>query len=248
MGNEDFISKAKKSIKERWTVDTIIKKLIEMLDQSLKAENILFKATYDMFFLYYPEAGAKLEEKEKFMEAVKSFSDRNSIREILSLPEDSMGHDLDKKDIDMIKDGVREIMNVRSLISSIEERINELVMGNYPNTYAVLGGVITARLISIAGSMQKLAMMPSSKVQILGTENTIFVRGKRTPKYGVIFKTQLVQSVDDSVKGKVAKTVAGYASLAIKTDIFSKEDKSKDLLRKLEEEVNKIRGNRKSNR
>ncbi len=248
MNNEDFINRARKSVKERWTVDTIIKKLIEMLDQSSKAENILFKAVYDLFFLYYPEAGAKLEEKDKFMEIMEGFSNRNSIKDNLDLSEDSMGYDLDKEDIEIIKNGVKEIMNMRSFKESIERRINEIIKEKYPNTYTVLGGVITARLISIAGSIQKLAIMPSSKIQILGTENTVFLRGKKTPKYGVIFKTKLVQSVDDNVKGKTAKIVAGYASLAIKTDVFSKEDKSKDLLRKLEEEVKRARGNGKSDR
>ncbi|MCW1301593.1 MAG: hypothetical protein OH316_00430 [Candidatus Parvarchaeota archaeon] len=248
MDNRDFIIEAKRAIKDKWTVDTLIKRLVELVDQTSKAENILFKAVYDLFFLYYPEAGIKLEEKERFIEEIKNYIDRDDISKHLGSPKESMGYDLTGTYIEVIKDGLKEISDIRLLINSIENKIDDLINKNYPNSYAVLTGMITARLISIAGSMQELAMMPSSKIQILGTESTMFIKGRRTPKYGVIFKHKLVQSADDNLKGKIAKVVASCGTLAIKTDIFSKEDKKDAILSELNRRVDKILGNRKGHR
>jgi len=43
-----------------------------------------------------------------------------------------------------------------------------------PNISSVVGPLIGARLISYAGSLQRLAMLPSSTIQILGAEKALF--------------------------------------------------------------------------
>jgi nucleolar protein 58 len=86
-------------------------------------------------------------------------------------------------------------------------------------------------------------LMPSSKIQVLGAEKAMFAarRKKATPKYGIIYNHELVISTPDKLKGKVSKVIAAYSSLAAKTDVLSKEDKSSKIIEKMMKDISKAR-------
>ncbi|MGC9107301.1 MAG: hypothetical protein ACP5IE_03810 [Infirmifilum sp.] len=60
-----------------------------------------------------------------------------------------------------------------------------------PNIKELVGPLLGARSIALAGGLNKLALMPSSTIQVLGAEKALFralrSRGK-PPKHGVIFQ------------------------------------------------------------
>lgn len=80
------------------------------------------------------------------------------------------------------------------------------MMAMAPNLTVLVGELVGARLISHAGSLVNLAKHPASTVQILGAEKALFralKTKKDTPKYGLIYHTQLVGQSSTKNKGKL---------------------------------------------
>ncbi|MEM0149807.1 MAG: hypothetical protein QXW10_02850, partial [Candidatus Micrarchaeaceae archaeon] len=96
--------------------------------------------------------------------------------------------------------------------------------------------------LSKAGSMERLATMPASTIQLLGAEKALFKHikfGSKPPKYGVLFKLPAISNGKRSARGKIARLYATKISIALKADYFSKrfiadklkEDIEKNMLR-----------------
>ena len=63
---------------------------------------------------------------------------------------------------------------VNNEIISLEKQIEDDMEKIAPNTSKLAGPLIGARLISIAGGLERLAVMPASTIQLLGAENAFF--------------------------------------------------------------------------
>ena len=119
-----------------------------------------------------------------------------------------------------------QLLYIKHLIKRIEEEtqrlqrdIDVLIQMIAPNTSSILGPIITARLISLAGGLKQLAMLPSSTLQILGAEKAFFRfrrEGGRPPKHGVIFQHPFINKTPIHMRGRYARFFASRISLAIK--------------------------------
>lgn len=92
-----------------------------------------------------------------------------------------------------------------------------------PNLTELLGEELTAELITEAKSLQKLAFMTSSKIQVLGAEAALFRHLKektKPPKHGIILKHVSVQNAEN--KGKAARKLAAKISITAKKDYFKR--------------------------
>lgn len=90
-----------------------------------------------------------------------------------------------------------------------------------PNLTTLVGELVGARLIAHAGNLVNLAKQPASTIQILGAEKALFRALKTkhdTPKYGLIFHASLVGQASMKNKGKIARTLAAKAALALRYD------------------------------
>ncbi|MBA0699787.1 hypothetical protein Goari_001393, partial [Gossypium aridum] len=90
-----------------------------------------------------------------------------------------------------------------------------------PNLTALVGELVGARLIAHGGSLINLAKQPGSTVQILGAEKALFRALKTkhsTPKYGLIYHASLVGQAAPKHKGKISRSLAAKAALAIRCD------------------------------
>ncbi|KRY30634.1 Nucleolar protein 58, partial [Trichinella spiralis] len=114
-------------------------------------------------------------------------------------------------------------------------------LGNYlrarmfslaPNLASLTGEIIGARLIARAGSLLGLSKMSASTIQIIGAEKALFraIKTKRdTPKYGLIYHAQIISTVPQKLKGKVARMLANKASLAVRYDALSEHTDDGDM-------------------
>jgi nucleolar protein 56 len=92
-----------------------------------------------------------------------------------------------------------------------------------PNTKAMVGALLGARLIAVAGSLQNLAMRPASTIQVLGAEKALFrslKTGARPPKHGLIFQHTLLHDAKKWQRGKIARALAGKLAIAVRADAF----------------------------
>jgi len=95
--------------------------------------------------------------------------------------------------------------------------------------------MLGARLISIAGSLERLARLPSSTIQILGAEKALFRHlrsGAKPPKHGVILQHPIVSGAKN--KGRAARKLASKTAIAAKMDFYGNRDISKKLKEDLE--------------
>ena len=147
-----------------------------------------------------------------------------------------MGYDLDEESIGIIKNTLDLINLMGKLKEDVKEELNKLLKVSCPNLLAVTDTLLAARLIRLSGSEKDLASIPSSKIQVLGAESSMFL-SKRKPKY-----LPLICPSNAKDPGKVAKLISSYISLAAKMDVFSKRFDGDSLVNKLEERVRRING------
>ena len=145
---------------------------------------------------------------------------------------------------DKIKPFEKTLLTVDKEIKRLEKQLNIDMVRIAPNLSKIVGSLIGARLISLAGGIQKLAVLPASTVQILGAEKALFrfkKEGGKPPKHGVIFQLPLINRSPKAERGKIARLLAIKIAMAVKADVFTKRDISNDLKEELDKRVKEIR-------
>jgi len=133
---------------------------------------------------------------------------------------------------------------VNKEIKSLEKQIDSDMEKIAPNISKITGPLIGARLISLAGGVERLAILPSSTVQILGAEKALFrfkKEGGKPPKHGVIFQHSYINKSPKEIRGKIARILAAKIAIAAKADAFTKRDISKDLIKDLNKRLKEIK-------
>jgi nucleolar protein 56 len=105
------------------------------------------------------------------------------------------------------------------LAKEVSARANQVM----PNTSALIGGLVAARLMSGAGGLLPLSRLPASAIQVLGARTALFahLRTKSpSPKHGIIFQHRRVHNAPKERRGKVARALAGKLAIAARLDHF----------------------------
>lgn len=138
------------------------------------------------------------------------------------------------------------IIHVEDKINLLEQLITSEIQLLAPNTVSLTGPLLAARLLSVAGTMDRLARFPASTIQLLGAEKAFFrfkKEGGRPPKHGLIFQHPLVNRAPRNIRGRIARIFASKIMLAIRADVFTKRDISSDLKQSLQTKVAEIKKN-----
>jgi nucleolar protein 56 len=179
-------------------------------------------------------AGEKLVEEELKREdryAVMLLKSLDQVDESINLLNEKLRDIVEIKE-SKVTDILREkIDELRELRNEIEKEIELVISKVCPNLSEMLGGVISAGLLEKAGSLERLAMLPASTIQILGAERSLFrakarmKKGKvaRPPKHGIIFQHKYVRTLPKTKRGKMARFLAAKIAIASKIDYFSGE-------------------------
>jgi len=117
----------------------------------------------------------------------------------------------------------RAILGLRESRKATETDVSTTVQAMAPNLSALAGPILAARLISRAGGLSRLAKMPSSRVQVMGAEKSLFkhLKGQApSPKHGIIFRHPAVIGSSKKLRGRVARTLAAKLAIAARLDHF----------------------------
>ncbi|MFH1332397.1 MAG: hypothetical protein ABIH63_03900 [archaeon] len=128
-----------------------------------------------------------------------------------------------KKRDKVLSDFERQLVSLRGFQKKLDAYLISLMRHRCPHLTSVASHVIGARLIAASGSLEKLARMPSSKIQVLGAEKALFRHlktGSRPPKFGVIYFHGSVLNSPD--KGKAARHLASRIAIAARQDFYGK--------------------------
>jgi nucleolar protein 56 len=105
------------------------------------------------------------------------------------------------------------------LAKEVSSRANRVL----PNTSALIGGLVAARLMAQAGGLAPLARLPASAIQVLGAKTALFAHIRThtpSPKHGVIFQHRRVHNAPRAVRGRVSRVLAGKLAIAARLDHY----------------------------
>ena len=239
--------------------DLLIIQAINAYDEYTEMINILYERLREWYGIYFPELSkivkkidsyahliANIGRKEGFTEKelAKYGYSKDRIREIVNAARDSSGAELTPEELEVIMNQAETLKTLIIQRESIEEHITELVNEIAPNTVALIGPKLTARLIAKAGGLRKLAMFPASTIQLLGAEKALFIalrKGGKPPKHGIIFQHPYINQSPRSVRGKIARLLAGKIAIAVRTDVFGGEYIGDKLAEEIKIKVEEIR-------
>ncbi|MDK2891299.1 MAG: nucleolar protein 56 [Methanoculleus sp.] len=125
-----------------------------------------------------------------------------------------------------LSDAAEEIDRLAGTRSRLMREVSARADEVMPNTSALIGGLVAARLLSKAGGLPALARMPGSTIQVLGSERALFSHlrgGTPPPKHGIIFQHRRVHNAPKPVRGRVARVLAAKLAIAARLDYYRGE-------------------------
>ncbi|MBA3063816.1 hypothetical protein FP803_00060 [Candidatus Woesearchaeota archaeon] len=215
---------AKHKIKNSVKQDTLVIQAINNIDELDRVANTLVKRLREWYKLYLPEFSKKVRDNEKFVELILKNKKSELLKEINISSKKSMGANLAEADTKPIEELAKRITSLYDLRESQSQYLELIIKKTYPNMYAITGSQIGAKLISFAGSFEKLAKFPASTIQLLGAEEALFRHlktGAKSPKYGILHEHPLVTQARASEREKVARALGDKISIAVKVDFFN---------------------------
>ncbi len=237
---EQSIKLVKKKLKESVHQDNLIIQAINAMEDIDKVANMLTTRLREWYSLYNPEFSESIFNQEKFTELIIKKDKKTLLKEINA--KDSMGADLDKKDISAILFFAKQINELYISKKELQKYLESSMKNICPNLLAVTGATLGAKLLAKVGSLKRLMFMPASTIQVLGAEKALFRHmktGAKPPRHGIIIKHPLIASAKQAEHGKRARTLADKISIAVKVDYFKGKFIGDKLNKELEEKFPK---------
>ena len=214
---------------------------IDEIDESISKQ---IERIREWYALYFPEMDV-IKNNETY---IKLISQNKTKEEIINAkPEAFPGdmidleEDINPKDIEIMNNYANSIYEMQQTRKNLEEYVDFKMQDIAPNLRLLVGSSLAAKLISHAGGLKRLAVYPSSTVQIMGAEKALFRHlksGDRPPKYGLIYQHPQVRGAKWWNRGKIARMLAGMISHAARRDVFTKtfdENAFDEFIKKAEE-------------
>jgi nucleolar protein 56 len=224
------IAKAKLSISLIERRDKLIVQTVSALSDLEKILNAMSERLREWYGLHYPEL--EIKDHERFAEKIAETGQREGFEDF----EKSMGMELKEEDVKVLKDYAGQLKAMYVLRKNIERYLEKIVPEEIPNLNTMLGSILAARLLSLAGSLERLAKMPSSTIQLLGSEKRLFKflkskeKDKRPPRFGLLYLHPDISTNKRELQGKIARLLSSKLALAARADFYTKKDISKELL------------------
>jgi len=243
---EATILLARESLSVEVEKDKHINQAINMTDELIKSKNVLCERLAEWYNIYFPEAVSAVDH-DRLVEVVSAGGDRKVISKLLGLPElseENTGSEVGDDELFQYSLLSNQIKNIDETLEEAQRYIKRSMEAVAPNLTALAGPNVGARLIALAGSLERLSRLPASTVQMLGAEKALFRFLKHKglpPKHGIIFMLPLIHSAPYWQRGNIARTLASKISLAVKVDYHSGRDISEDLLEQVDRQVEIIR-------
>jgi nucleolar protein 56 len=241
--HEITLETVKLQVSQALTPDQRIVQAVEALDDINETTNSLSERLFEWYGGYFPESGLSGESLAVFITKYGSRENISPEDPLYLKAQNSMGAKLEASDEMLLKGFAESVCSLYEQRKRIEAYIESSMENLAPNLTALAGPMLGARLISIAGSLEKLAAFPSSTIQVIGANKALFkhLRARApSPKHGIIYSHPLINTSPWWVRGKVARALAAKLSLAARIDFYSAK-KEPSLEGELEEKIRKIR-------
>ncbi len=255
---ERMIKKAKEGIKSAYTNEEFaLMQAINAYLETNKSYNLVFERLSEWYGIYFPEVKVTNPKTLADLATVlnsKSEISEEKINSIINDPQKSasiynkamstMGRDMSFNEMTAVL-GFSKLSNqMFDTMAELEAYIKTTSTAIMPNTTYLTDEKIAAELLSKAGSLERLATMPASTVQLLGAEKALFKHikfGSKPPKYGVLFKLAEISNGPRDKRGRIARAYATKINIALKADFFTHNFIAEKLKADLEKTIKKIK-------
>jgi nucleolar protein 56 len=233
--------------------ESLLIPVVQLLGDLDTTLNSLSGRMREWYGVHFPELGRRVKDHEDYAKIILRFGDRKNIdvkplqemsfkkreaERITVAARQSIGAELDDDDVEAIQSYTGRLMDVFSERAKLTEYISGLTEEVAPNIAFLAGPVLGAKLIQKAGSLRRMAMMPSSTIQVLGAERAMFRTLKtraKPPKHGLLFQHPYVHSAPRDKRGSRARSLAAKIAIAARADAFSGEFIAEELKKQLPE-------------
>ena len=239
-------------------LDLHLVQAVNTLDEMDEIINTISTRIREWYGLHFPELDYLLQNIITYSNIVRDAGSRENIsKELLTkleVPEKkiemiqlavskSQGGDLTVESSESLKILASQVIKLSELRTNLSSTIENLMETLAPNLKNILTSTIGARLIAKAGSLAKLAQMPSSTIQIIGAEKALFralKTGTRPPKHGLLFQHTSVNSAPKWQRGKIARAMSSKIAIAVRIDVYRNASLDSSLLDKLTKRIETI--------
>jgi nucleolar protein 56 len=184
----------KRKLKSLATVESNVLQMIEALDDLDQTANLLDERLYEWSLLHRDDLA-----RDK--DLAKALTGRGPMGDLATA-----------------------IMNLKASRQQIEEALSQSIQTIAPNLSSLAGPLLAARLMSRAGSLERLSQMPSSAIQLIGAEKSLFkhLKGKApSPKHGLIYRHPAILKAPKKQRGRLARALSGKLAIAARIDYHS---------------------------
>ncbi len=232
---------------------------VRAMDDLDKVLNLLAGRVREWYGLHFPEMDRLVEKHDMVARLVAKLGNRRNFtsealigeglpnekaEELAKAASKSMGANIDDSDLLVLQAFCGLMLDLYKFREKSESFVEDSLKQIAPNMTAIVGASLSARLISIAGSLENLAKMPASTLQVLGAEKALFrslKTGARPPKHGVIFQNTAIHQSPRWQRGKIARALSGKLSIASRVDAFGGDFVGEKLRQDVSKKVDEIK-------
>jgi len=202
------IAGSEQGIRERYASGDIeLLQMVRTLDEMDTVTNLLSERVADWYQIRHPSFSRKYRRTPAHV-LVRSIAERGRER-------GGGGGALNRV--------AQEIAGLAEARTALAKEVSARACDVMPNTSALIGGLVAARLLSCAGGLKELSRLPGSAIQVLGARTALFahIRTKApAPKHGIIFQHRRVHNAPREVRGRVARVLAAKLAIAARIDYY----------------------------
>ncbi len=209
--------------------DQLIIQAVNSIDELEESANKLSKRLREFYSYCFPEMDYLVRSDDTYVSLVEGgLGNLDKVHpeladELRKSMKETLGVDFSEGDYGAVKSLAKSILMLNETRSDIESYIEDCMKEMAPNLNELAGPLLGARLISLAGSLKRLAFMPASTVQVLGAEDAFFrflKSGKKPPKHGIIFTLPEIRGAPMKKRGRISRKFAAKLTIAAKADYF----------------------------
>ena len=239
-------------------LDLHVTQAINALDELDKTINVLAARMREWYGLHFPELDHLVQSLTAYARIVSSAGTRyritNQILQDAGIQEKkseiilggvnrSRGGDITDDNLKMVRELADQVIEQSKLRDDLANNIETTMDIVAPNVKELLTASVGARVIAKAGSLQRLATLPASTIQILGAEKALFrslKTGANPPKHGMLFQHPLIHAAPKWQRGKIARAVAAKVAIAARIDAYRHAEKDPIIADKLKKRILEI--------
>jgi len=228
--------KLRKVVEKR---DLFVAQAISSVDDLDKILNLISSRVREWYGLHFPELEDLVKDHREYMTLVTKLGHRTNFtvdnltklglsqdraKRIYEAASKSVGAEMSDWDLEPIRTYAGIYVQLSDLRNKLSQYIDEAMVEVAPNIRELVGPLLGARLIMLAGGLMRLALLPASTIQVLGAEKALFRAlrtGSRPPKHGVIFQFPEIFRAPRWQRGKIARALAAKLAIAAKADAFT---------------------------